>query len=248
MLSQTKEGLLLNGSNTVSIGADNNKSMISINPKSMDNSNISKVKNGKHLIMDLDETLVHTFEPRDNFDQFYEELTPEQKSRIYVLRFPNGDVLSGYVRPFAEEFLKTAFDEFETVSVWSAGTKNYVDMIVDVVFKDQRPHFIMSRTDCNELKLKDENTACRFKPLEVVYHRHPTHNESNTIIVDDRHDICKLNCMNNIRIPEFLMDNFNYEIYVNDKTLSILADWFRSNEFRSSKDVRSIKSRSPFKI
>lgn len=210
--------------------------------------NRARQKNGKHLVMDLDETLVHTFDPKDNFLDFAEELTEEQKSRVYVLNFPKGEVLWGYVRPYAEDFLRVAFEEFDSVGVWSAGTSYYVNLIVQILFKDQQPAYVMSRDECNELVLKKEPMPCRFKPLEILYHRHPDHNEANTVIVDDRHDICSLNCMNNIRIPEYLLNNTSYPTLIEDITLLVLADWFQSNEFRSAPDIRKIKGRSPFKI
>jgi hypothetical protein len=210
--------------------------------------NRARQKNGKHLVMDLDETLVHTFDPKDNFEAFAEDLTDEQRSRIYVLRFPSGESLWGYVRPYAEDFLRVAFEEFDTVGVWSAGTSYYVNLIVQILFKDQQPAYVMSRDQCNELVLKKEPMPCRFKPLEILYHRYPDHNEANTVIVDDRHDICSLNCMNNIRIPEYLLNHTSYPTLVDDVTLLILAEWFQSPEFRSAPDVRKIKGRSPFKI
>ncbi len=205
-------------------------------------------KNGKHLILDLDETLVHTFGPTDNFIEILEKLTEEQKRRMYTIQFPEGDILFGYVRPYAEEFLKVAFAEFESVAVWSAGTNYYVHRIVEIVFKEQQPRFIMSRDECNELKVTDEEEPCRYKPLEIVYHRYSDHNEKNTMIVDDRHDVCALNCMNNIRVPEFDLNDANYQTRLKDRTLDILARWIQSDEFRNNTDVRLIKSKSPFKI
>lgn len=205
-------------------------------------------KNGKHLVLDLDETLVHTFDEKDGLAEFVNYLTPEQRKRIYMIEFPGGDTLWGYVRPYAEEFLKVAFNEFESVGVWSAGTQYYVANIVQVIFKDQSPKFVMSRNQCNELKIKTEEIPCRYKPLEIIYRNHPDHTQGNTVIVDDRHDICALNCMNNIRIPEFNINNFNNSTMVNDITLLTLARWFQNPEFRDAPDVRLVKSRSPFKI
>lgn len=208
----------------------------------------TKAKNGKHLVLDLDETLVHTFAPVDNFPAFIGTLTDEQKKRIYVLEFPGGETLWGYIRPGVEQFLETAFEEFDSVGVWSAGTDYYVHEIVKLLFKNQAPKFVMSRNDCNELKITKADSICRYKPLEVIYRRLPTHNESNTLIVDDRKDICKLNCINNIQIPEYVLNELNYENMLNDRTLLTLAKWFQSPEFHSISDVRAVKSLSPFKI
>jgi len=210
-------------------------------------------KNGKHLILDIDETLIHTFSPEDNFPSFITDLTDEQKKRVYILEFNDGQVLAGYIRPHVEYFLNTSFDEFESVAVWSAGTHYYVHSIVDRVFglldsPLSKPKFVMTRKHCNELKLKYDNSMCRYKPLEIIYWRDSNHNESNTIIIDDRHDICALNCMNNIRIPAFDMNHLNFETMLGDDSLKKLADWFKTDEFRKEKDVRLLKRKSPFDI
>jgi hypothetical protein len=205
-------------------------------------------KNGKHLILDLDETLVHTFGPYDDLHTMKDDMDDDQKKRIYSLKFSTGDTMQGYVRPHVEEFLRVAFAEFESVGVWSAGTKEYVNLIVDLVFRERRPAFVLSRDQCNELRVRDEAMPCRYKPLDVIYHKYPDHNETNTVIVDDRHDICALNCMNNIRVPEFNMDSTNYEAMLKDPTLLILAEWIQTPTFRQATDVRRIKSQSPFKI
>jgi len=205
-------------------------------------------KNGKHLVLDLDETLIHTFTESDNYPNFANELNAEQASRVHILKFMANETLHTYVRPYVEDFLRVAFDEFETVGVWSAGTREYVNLIVNILFKDQKPHFVMSRDQCNEVKLRDETYPCRFKPLDVIYRRYPSHNSMNTVIVDDRDDICEFNCLNNIRVPEFVMDNGNYDYLIKDTSLLLLAEWFQKPAFRNAKDVRVVKSGSPFKL
>lgn len=205
-------------------------------------------KNGKHLILDLDETLVHTFGPEDQFMNFIEFLSEDQKKRLYSMKFPEGDILFGYIRPYAEDFLRVAFAEFESVGVWSAGTKYYVEKVVELIFKEQQPVFVLSRDQCNELKISDETEPCRYKPLDVIYHRYPDHNEKNTVIVDDRHDVCALNCMNNIRVPEFDLNSRNYQTRLKDRTLDILTRWIQTDEFRNNNNVPMIKGKSPFRI
>jgi len=205
-------------------------------------------KNGKRLVLDIDETLVHTFSPEDNFPAFYNNLTDEQKRRVYAINFSNGETLYGYLRPGVEYFLQVAFEEFESVSVWSAGTEFYVHEIVKLLFKNQMPDFIMTRNDCNELQLVKTEQVCRFKPLEIIYKKYPKYNETNTLIIDDRRDICKLNCINNIQIPEFLLTYDTYMTLLDDTTLDTLSKWFQTDLFRQTRDVRTIRSYSPFKI
>lgn len=205
-------------------------------------------KNGKRLVLDLDETLVHSFAPKDNFLSFAEDLTDEQRKRVYALDFPGGETLFGYIRPGAENLIKTAFDEFESVAIWSAGTEFYVHEVVKLLFKDEPPLFVMTRNDCNELKINRNELACRYKPLEIIYKKYPGHNEANTLIVDDRIDISKLNCLNSIQIPEFNLTSNNSMSLLNDTSLEVLSSWFQTSEFRNTSDVRTLKAKSPFKI
>jgi hypothetical protein len=204
-------------------------------------------KNGKKLVLDLDETLVHTFAPKDNFSSFVEDLTDDQRKRVYALEFPGGETLFGYLRPGVENLIKTAFEEFESVGIWSAGTEFYVHEVVKLLFKDYPPLFIMTRNDCNELKTNRNDLPCRYKPLEIIYKKYPEHNESNTLIVDDRGDICKFNCLNNIQIPEFNLTSDNTSL-LNDNSLDILGQWMTTDDFRKTEDVRTLKAKSPFKI
>lgn len=203
-------------------------------------------KNGKHLILDLDETLVKTFDREDDIDQI--PMTPEQQKRRYVLEFPDGGVYKGYIRPYAEIFIKVCFDEFESVSVWSAGVKSYVEKLVDILFKGYTLKFVMNRDHCNELKTGKDDIIIRYKPLENVFAAYPELNFSNTYIIDDREEICSLNCMNNLAIVPFMMNSYNFAVTSQDITLIILARWLRTNILRNAKDIRTIKGKSPFKI
>jgi len=207
-------------------------------------------KNGKHLVLDLDETLVHTFEDMNAAGEFSEMIEGDEAkmANFYSIDFESGDTMFGYIRPFADYFLDVAFNEFESVGVWSAGTKFYVETIVKIVFKGRPLRFVMSRNDCDELRVKTEEIPCRFKPLANIYKNHPDHTPSNTLIVDDRHDVCQLNCINNIVIPEFQITAGNAPILFRDQTLLILAEWFQTDRFRNTPDVRTLKSFSPFRI
>lgn len=213
--------------------------------------------NGKNLILDLDETMVHTFSPEDKAGRFMDEM---DSSRQYTIEFERGGALYGYVRPHAEEFLIGVFELFDTVSVWSAGTHEYVHKIVEVLFErvnkilagqgksHVKPYFIMTRRHCNELKLSSDRKVCRFKPLSIVFKQYKTFNSKNTILVDDRQDICELNCLNNIQLPEYILTYETYESLKNDRALLDLLRWFRGESFSSTDDIVTAKRTSPFSI
>lgn len=206
-------------------------------------------KNGKHLVLDLDETLIHTFESGVELDRFVENL--ENKNRLKNFTLPGlSNTFWTYARPHLETFLRGVFEEFDSVGVWSAGAYDYVHTIVKMVFpSDLKPAYIMTRNDCNEMRFVPGESICRFKPLENVYQRMSKWglNERNTIIVDDRKDICAINCLNNVQIPAFYMHSENYSEAEEDASLLILLEWFKSQNFRKAKDVTYLKGKSPFR-
>lgn len=208
-------------------------------------------KNGKHLVLDLDETLVHTFEEERELEKFLDYLSPENKKRIHKFNLPGiRSTFWTYVRPNVEIFLEGVFNEFSSVGVWSAGTHDYVHTIVNIIFPSHlRPKYIMSRDNCNVMRFIPGEPVCRYKPLENIFRlkKELGMTQRNTIIVDDRKDICAFNCHNNVQIPAFYIDVDNYSEASADASLLILLQWFQSPLFRNSQDVTVLKGKSPFR-
>ena len=85
----------------------------------------------KLLILDLDETLIHATETKL-------EREPDFTVGQYFV----------YRRPFLAEFLRFCFVNF-TVAVWTTGTKNYAESIVENIFAEgMTPAFLWSRERC----------------------------------------------------------------------------------------------------
>lgn len=72
------------------------------------------------IILDLDHTLIHSVKPEKDVIQ--------NQDFTFTLE---GDVKYNlYKRPYLHEFIKFCFEYFDRVIIWSAGTQDYVDMIV----------------------------------------------------------------------------------------------------------------------
>lgn len=205
----------------------------------------------KHLVIDMDETLTHTFDGYDNYPAIEDELTEETRKTVYSMRFSDGTVMHTMRRPNLDAFMTSAFETFASVSVWSAGTSFYVHKTLDNIIPKWKPklRIILTREDCNSIKLDYDNSLCRFKPLDIMFKKFPDMNEENTLILDDRHDVCGLNCMNNILIPRWIPNAITWSRDLKeDQTLLKLSRWFRTDVFRTTQNVQKLKRFSPFPI
>src|SRR5581483_11219724 len=156
------------------------------------------MRTNKCIVLDLDETLVHSH-PESHIE-LLRELKIYSKAEYIDLReriykITMDDVVDkkgtgvktemwGILRPHVKEFLEFCFKYFKIVIVWSAGMKNYVNVIVDFLFKDiKRPLIIWDR---NEIEKLPDGTL--IKPLNKLINTVPGLNKymslENTFIVD----------------------------------------------------------------
>lgn len=133
----------------------------------------------KSLVLDVDETLVHTGTGQDYKFQIEEEW------------------VSGTIRPHLREFLWTVNDLFDVVAVWSAGERDYVHGIVDRVFPYQ-PDLIWTREECDTYV--EWGSVCRVKPLTKMFGWDIGY---QTWIVDDSLCAAKMNPQHHIPILPF---------------------------------------------
>ena len=121
------------------------------------NDKLSRTKyTNKCLVLDIDETLVHTFDSFSLLKQlriFSDPANTDLRIRTYTLRLENEQndhfELFGVTRPYVEDFLSFCFKYFQSVIVWSAGQKTYVHDICKFLFRNLRqPDLIWTRNDC----------------------------------------------------------------------------------------------------
>lgn len=221
----------------------------------------------KCLVLDLDETLVHSNGEREiDPMKILEDLQILTDPRNYDLRertykVKMEDVMNkrgegakmeiwGVFRPHVKEFLINCFKYFKIVIIWSAGLKNYVHAIVDRLFADvgHRPHIIWTRDDIETLHNKT-----LIKPLNKLIEKVPGLNKymslENTFIIDDRSSVFHdSNPDNGIQIPAYNPSSNLKSLRDDDTYLIQLYNWFMKPEVMNAQDVRLLDKKKIFEV
>lgn len=194
----------------------------------------------KNIILDLDETLVHTFGVKLPTGKEGRNLMQQHHGRIYIVNSVTlnnqkkikNEYLWGITRPGLNKFMQFCFNQFGQVIIWSAGTGRYVKDVVNKVLCDLRcPHYIFTQEDCY---VDDEGYL--KKPIKYLKSENPEINNlylENTLIIDDRSDNFEYEPNNGIKIPPYDPDR-------QDSSLMDLMKWFKSDKFKQSQDVRKL--------
>lgn len=176
------------------------------------------------VILDLDETLVSTKEDMESLyklDLCNDESCLETRERVYILEFGEpAERYWGIARPRYREFLKFLFSNFDYVTVWSAGTYEYVHAVVDYLFRGLRkPDLIYTRNDCSE-----NEDGKIFKPISQICDRMKV-NIKDAIIIDDNERTFSENRANAVHIPSFEPVCDKVCIGVGDDKLQRIMNW-----------------------
>jgi hypothetical protein len=194
------------------------------------------------IVLDLDESLVHTFPDMETASKLGVFSDPQLRSRVYHLELTDVSIskgigqkihLWGIIRPHVDQFLRFCFSYFKIVGVWSAGKKEYVEAIVELLFRDiAKPHFIYTYNDCYA-----EESGNLIKPLDKLFHettigRHI--NRDNILCLDDRDDVCCRNPDNAVIIPRYKPKASIESLLESDLALKDLMNWLLSPKVRFS--------------
>jgi TFIIF-interacting CTD phosphatase-like protein len=213
----------------------------------------------KCIVLDLDETLVHT---ADDFNKLAElkiltdPKLADLKSRIFnvtlhdVTELKGSGVVTkmwGITRPHLTEFIKFCFSYFRIVAVWSAGKKRYVEEVVNTIFSNIRmPHIIFTYNDCaygqrNVLVKPIAKLISQISGLEKYM------SLNNTFIIDDRETVfTSVNPHNGIIIPAYDPDPNITSLRKDDKSLQQLMQWFSSPTVIASNNVQLLNKSNIF--
>jgi TFIIF-interacting CTD phosphatase-like protein len=210
----------------------------------------------KCIVLDLDETLIHTSERISQLEKLEILTDPTHfhlRERIYILELDdvvddpgtgNTCLLWGVKRPGLHEFLLFCFQHFSIVAVWSAGKPRYVDAICKEIFKDLcDPHIIFTWDHC------ESGEDYLEKPLKKMIEEFEDDRMgiSNTIVIDDRESTFSIvNPKNGILIPAYDPVMNVKKISKDDKNLRRLQEWLEKPEFVQSKDVRQLNKSKIF--
>ena len=169
----------------------------------------------EYVVFDLDKTLVYCENDSDG---------------EHILNFADGSSFKCAVRPGFNELLTYVKRTMRAVFVWSAGSKEYVDKVVEDLFP-YKPDMVWSVDMCEKKKdIKDE-VYPYVKPLEKIYFHagkifpqswnveylyrkdSPFPNMYNTVIIDDNPDIGEENRHNQILVKEYLGGREDRDLY-----------------------------------
>jgi len=205
------------------------------------------------VVLDLDETLVHTFENMNdynNFKQFNDIRFLDLMTRSYVIEMNDvstiigqgyNEKLWGITRPYVEEFLKFAFGYFKYVIVWSAGLDRYVQQIVEKIFsRIDRPDVIYGRSKCSK-GTTDDNRVFNHKPLaRLIKEQNLDIDMSKIILVDDKLYSFTDNPDNSIFIPGYIPEPTINSMRIEDTELVKLMYWLLDDNVMYTNDIRLI--------
>ncbi len=177
------------------------------------------MKEDRLLILDMDETLLHTecFESSDYI--------PEGS---YDFKFPMGEYSGDQTwyftikRPFLDEFMKYAFDNFK-VAIWTAGGSDYADTVISKCGVDKtKLEFFWTRERCT-IK-RDYETGNNYGEKNLSKVRNLGWNLDRVLIIDDVAKTASNNYGNLIRISEYFNSSKDTELLKLMNYLEIIKD------------------------
>ena len=199
------------------------------------------------IVLDLDETLVHSDEDMKKYSELNLESNPDFKgidmSRFYVINLVDPETgykseLWGITRPHLHMFLTFCFNYFENVCVWSAGQTKYVESVVQKVCAPLKaPHLIYTYPKCVQ------NDGILQKPLLRMISENPALKMSleHTFILDDRKSVySNCNPSNGIQIPAYMPPPIASTLKEDEQSFNKLIRWFMTPEVILAEDVRML--------
>jgi RNA polymerase II subunit A small phosphatase-like protein len=144
------------------------------------------------LVLDLDETLIHS--------------SPRILETNPAFEF-NGQYV--YRRPHLEEFIAFAFDRFE-VGVWTSAGNIYADAIVAEVFGSRKPAFVWCSDRCTHRRIIELDEPVSLKRLSKL--KSLGYSMDRILAVDDSPEKHSDNYGNLIQVSEFVGDPNDMEL------------------------------------
>lgn len=224
----------------------------------------------KTLILDLDETLIHSYEDPHFLESYGIYTTPEIYRKFHptgsspiaysmFLDLPSGNSrIWGLYRPYMYEFLSFAKEYFDNILVWSAGLQSYVEEISQRIFLDSgmsSPKLIWSRNKCYNYQgyyhkpiseLISDISTRPFSQLKIE--------AKSTLILDDKTYTFMQNPDNGVLIPIFYpgKDRSNKIPLLqdlldrSDNALVQFMNWLKRSEVRNCEDIRILNKTKIF--
>ncbi|KAI7886076.1 HAD-like protein [Lichtheimia hyalospora FSU 10163] len=151
------------------------------------------------LVLDLDETLLHTYRGQRE--------APLDPDYVVYAEDKRSVLTAGILRPGVTEFLIWASGTFEVV-VWTAGDDDYASMVRSVLDPDNKliTHILTRRT-CIRMRSRATNEVMYIKDLCAL-----GRDLSRTFLVDNSPHVATLNLSNLIPIEAYQGDSSDKEL------------------------------------
>lgn len=189
-----------------------------------------------NLILDLDETIIHSLSPEEKDSLTKNQLDEYNKIRErYKHSMGEGDY-TVIERPDLQKFLDFAFENFN-VCVWTAASKEYALFIIDEIILADKPErhldLVLFSTHCGYAKKKYKG----MKNLKMVYDV-CGYDMDKTVILDDHPEVYSTQPTNCVRMYPFELatikrkpDNFLIK-----KVIPVLQDILKTNNILKIND------------
>lgn len=209
-----------------------------------------------HLVLDIDETLIHTvfIETRDKFNFIktspdYEELR-QHLIFLEVVDIDNdspkgiGNItyMILMIRPHLQEFLDFVVNYFDEISIWSAAHFRYVRAIEGALFKNTNLTYhnklkkVLTRCDC----VMGEGTILKdLKEKGFLL--------KDTLIIDDNDTTFVNNRLNAVHIPKYCPKSIKISDINNDDCLLKVIRWIQECGLKTCPDITLIDKNEIFK-
>lgn len=134
----------------------------------------------KTLILDLDETLIHSSK------------YPPHRSIEFFRSGCEGEEFYVYKRPGVDKFLKFAYDHFDTF-IYTHGSKAYAEPVLNVIcpFINSAHRLYRDACSAEKSKVKKDLSIVKRKPEDLI-------------LVDDSSSASEFNPANTIKIPKWM--------------------------------------------
>ncbi len=225
----------------------------------------TQVKKEKTLIIDLDETLLKSFDKPEFLNTYEVYTNPDVAAKFKNIKTysmiitKNGQKskIWGVFRPGLKEFLEYVNNYFDHVIFWSAGTEIYVKEIIEQmekIFNIAPGKMIWAREKCATTSStfhKPIAHVCR--DLQNRYYFTFEIDPMLTMILDDKTYTFTDNPDNGILIPQFnpgdgqKIPPLNSLLDVSDHALSDFTKWLQTPEVLNSNDYRTLSKNNIFK-
>jgi TFIIF-interacting CTD phosphatase-like protein len=222
------------------------------------------------LILDIDETLVHSVEDMNKWKYLRIMTDPNKidlRSRTFVMNIETDrgsgkeTILWSIKRPHLDEFLIFCLRYFKIIVVWSAGIYDYVHAVEKNIFTHGEPHAVLTRINCHGSLHKLEKPLWKMvkdlpelseyiKYDEATTSGGPTGSDifKNVIIIDDRIFSFSQNPNNGILIPPYDPVLTEEGIRKDDLSLLQIMEWLKTPEVMNSKDIRKVDKNGIFSM